>query len=141
MQQSHDAIRERGAQVVALGQGSGDVADRFCRELGVDFPCLGDPEKQGYRAFGLPRGNWWGVLVKPLLTDTRLSLDRIRRADLAASAAPDTDPLQMPGVAVLDRQGIVRFLHQSQRTDDFPPMSVVIEALDELNAGDGSIRA
>ena len=132
MQQRVSEIRERGAQVVALGQGDSPTAAEFCRGLGVDFPCLGDPAREIYGAFGLRRGSVWGVMFEPFFLDPRRSFARLRGANLKASAAPSTDVFQLPGVAVVDGEGDVVFLHRAERTDDLPPIEKILEVLDAL---------
>ncbi len=135
MQQHHAEILARGARVLAVGQGTGDEASAFCRDLGIDYPCMGDPDKKSYRAFGLPRDGWWNVTGKPFLEDTRLAWSRIRHASLKGSLMKHTDVLQLGGVVIVDRQGIVRFLHRSTRTDDLPDTRDVIAQLDRLEGG------
>ena len=43
-------FRALGADVVAIDQGSGEEAARFCRMLKTSFACLGDPERDRARA-------------------------------------------------------------------------------------------
>ena len=133
VQGHHAEIQARGARVVAVGQGTGDESASFCHGLGVEFPCMGDPEKQAYRAFELPRDGWWNVTAKPFLEDAKLAWSRIRHASLKGSMMQHTDVLQLGGVAIVDRQGIVRFLHRSTRTDDLPDTADVIAQLDRLS--------
>ena len=128
----HAEIRARGAQVVAVTQGSGDEAARSCRMLKIGFPCLGDPDKALYRIFSLPRDGWWNVTAEPFLRAPRIAFDRIRRASLKGSMMRHSDVLQLGGVALVDRSGVVRYLHRSRRTDDYPPTSELIAALDAL---------
>jgi hypothetical protein len=133
--QRHRAeLEARGAGVVAIGQGTGREAARFCRMLKVDATCLGDPEKQSYRAFGLPRDGWWNVTAKPFLEDPALAWSRIRHASLRGSLMRHTDVLQLGGVAVVDRDGVCRYLHRARRTDDFPPLQEVLAALPPATA-------
>ncbi len=133
MQEQHAAIRERGARVVAIGQGTGREAEGFCRQLKTDYPCLGSPGKEAYRAFGLSRGDWWSVGFKPFLEQPALALNRIRRASLKGSMMKHTDVLQLGGVAIVDGRGVLRYLHRSRQTDDFPPISDLIGELDRLD--------
>jgi hypothetical protein len=132
VQSHHAEILARGARVVAVGQGTGEEAARFCHDLAVEFPCMGDPEKRAYRAFELSRDGWWNVTFKPFLEDPVLAWSRIRHASLKGSMMRHTDVLQLGGVAIVDRQGIVRFLHRSTRTDDLPDTADVIAQLDRL---------
>jgi hypothetical protein len=132
VQKHYAEIRARGAQVTAIGQGTGEETARFCRGVEIDYPCLGDPGRDSYRAFGLPRDGWWNVTAKPFLEDARLAWSRIRHASLRGSLMPHSDALQLGGVAIIDRHGIVRFLHRSRRTDDRPPTSEILAELDRL---------
>lgn len=134
MQRHHAEFRARGARVVAIGQGTGDEAAGFCREAGSDFDCLGDPHKRVYRAFALPRAGWWQVTAQPFLEDPRLAFDRIRRASLKGSLMKHSDVLQLPGVAIVDRRGVIRYLHRASRTDDLPSAPEILEQLDRLEA-------
>lgn len=132
MQRHHEEFAARGARVVAVAQGSGDEAARFCRRQGIAFACLGDPERAAYRRFALPRDSWWNVTAAPFLEDPALALRRIRQASLRGSLMHHSDVLQLGGVAVIDRGGVLRYLHRARRTDDYPPSSELIAALDRI---------
>jgi hypothetical protein len=126
----HEAeFRRRGAEIVALAQGTGDEAARLCRDLGVASRCLGDPEKAAYRSFGLVRDGWWNVTGRPFFEEPRLAFRRIRKASLRGSLHPSSDVLQLGGIAVVDRSGTLRYLHRSRRTDDLPAMSELLDRL------------
>jgi hypothetical protein len=56
----------------------------------------------------------------------------VRDADLAGARMPHSDVQQLGGVAILERGGVVRYLHRAQRTDDLPPMADVLAELDRL---------
>ncbi len=115
-----------------MGQGSGEEAVRICRTLAVPCRCLGDPGKQAYRAFGLARDGWWNVTAKPFLEEPRLAFDRIRNASLKGSLMRHSDVLQLGGVAIVDRHGILRYLHRSGKVDDLPATSAILTELDRL---------
>jgi peroxiredoxin len=132
MRANHDAITARGAQIVAIGQGQGDYAARFCEQLETGFPCLGDPERRGYRALGLLRSSWWGVTAQPFLQDPVAGFRRIRDADLRAAMLKESDVLQLGGVVIVDREGTVRYLHRSQDPSDLPPTQELLDVLDSL---------
>ena len=117
---------------MAVGQGTGEEAARICNRLEVPCPCLGDPGKQAYRAFGLARDGWWNVTARPFLEDPRLAFGRIRNASLAGSLMRHSDVLQLGGVAIVDREGVLRYLHRSRKTDDLPATSVLLAELDRL---------
>jgi AhpC/TSA antioxidant enzyme len=128
------AFEERGANVVAIGQGTGGEAARVAAARGVRYPVLGDPGKAAYRTLGLGRSGWFGLLVQPFLEDPGSALRNLREADLAASASPRSDVKQLGGVVIVDREGIVRYLHRSRTTTDVPPNATLLAALDALGA-------
>ena len=129
-----DEFERRDAQLVAVGQGTEEEAARYCADHARGFPCLGDPKRSGYRALGLARGSWWSTVLKPFLTDTRESFRLVRSADLAASQLESSDVLQMGGVAIVDREGVMRFLHVAETPADIPTNLEIFEALDRLSA-------
>ena len=115
-----------------MAQGSGDESARYCRMMKIGYPCLGDPDKALYRRFAFPRDGWWNVTVKPFLDEPRIAFDRIRRASMKGSMMQHSDVLQLGGIAIIDAEGVVRYLHRSRKTDDYPPTSELIAALDAL---------
>ena len=118
--------------VAAVAQGTGVEAARFCGMMKIGYPCLGDPGRRAYRGFDLPRDGWWNVTVKPFLEDAPLAWQRIRHASLKGSMMPHTDVLQLGGVALIDREGVVRFLYRSRKTDDMPDTAAVLAEIDRL---------
>jgi hypothetical protein len=125
-------FEERGATVIAIGQGTGAEAERVARALRVTYPVLGDPGKDAYRALGLGRSGWAAMLVQPFLEDPAGAWRNLREADLAASANPRSDVRQLGGAVLVDRQGVVRFLHRSRTTTDVPPNAALLAAIDAL---------
>lgn len=130
MQRELDAIRSRGAQLVAIGQGKGDYAAGVCAEFGIGFPCLGDPERTAYRDFALGRASLWSITAGSFLSDPITGLRRLRNANLRRSLHPQSDVLQLGGVAVVDLTGKLRFLHRAAAPDDFPPIRELLAALE-----------
>jgi peroxiredoxin len=125
-------FEKRGAQVVAIGQGTGAEAARVARMRRVAYPVLGDPGKASYRALGLGRTGWWGLTLAPFFEDFAGSLRNLRDADLAAAANPRSDVRQLGGVVLVDRAGVVRYLHRSRKTTDVPSNETLLAAIDAL---------
>lgn len=132
MQAGLEELKRRGVQLVAVGQGSEEEAAHYCGRYASGFPCLGDPDRSSYRSLGLARGSWWSTVVKPFVTDTRESLRLVRRADLRASQLEATDVLQLGGVAIVDSEGALRFLHVAETPADIPSNEEIFAALDAI---------
>jgi len=125
-----------GAQVIAVGQGTGAEAAAAARKHGITYPVLGDPGHASYRTLGLGRTGWWGLTLAPFLEDLRGSWQNLRRADLAASRNPRSDVRRLGGALVVDGSGRIRFVHRSQTTTDVPKTDALLAALGRVNSGD-----
>lgn len=134
MQEHRAEFEARGAGVVAIGQGMGEDAAEVCGELEIGYPCLGDPERRGYRALGLGRASWWGITAGPMLESPALGLRRLAHANLRRSASPHSDVRQLPGVAIVDRSGTLRYLHRARKTDDLPSAAELLAQLAKLGS-------
>lgn len=132
MQEELDSFEERGAAVAAIGQGTGRQAAGYAQEWGVSFPILGDPDAAAYQAFGMLRGGWWAVMGRSLVTAPLQSLKLIAEADVRGATLPAADVMRLPGVAVVSREGRLRFLYRSREPADLPPNDDVRQALDAL---------
>jgi len=131
MQRELSAVTARGAQVVAIGQGTADEAGRICAQMGVDYPCLGDPEKASYRAYGLRRGGWREIVLDPMRAGNE-AMRKGHRVSLRGSLMRHADWFQLPGVAIVDRAGIVRYLHRAAHSGDIPSPGRVLLALRDV---------
>jgi len=127
-------IVKRGARIVAIGQGSGGRAARFCARLGIDFPCLGDPGHAAYERYELPRARITDVTWKPFLRAPIEGLRQTLRADLVAGAAPGSDVRQLGGVALVDARGRMRLVYRQRMSSDLPAARPLLEALEGLRA-------
>jgi hypothetical protein len=131
MQRELDTVVAHGAQVVAIGQGTADEATRVCEQMGVTFPCLGDPHKTSYRAYDLPRGGWREILLDPI-RDGNQAIKAGHRVSIRGSLMRHSDWFQLPGVAIVDRAGIVQYLHRARHSGDVPSPAAVVAALASL---------
>jgi len=134
MQRELPAVTARGAQVVAIAQGTADEAGRVCAQMGVEFPCLGDPEKASYRAYGLRRAGWKEIILDPMREGSE-AMKKGYKISVRGSLMRHSDYFQLPGVAIVDRAGIVRWLHQARHSGDIPSPETVIAALGSAVAG------
>jgi len=131
MQREYGAIQARTAQAVAIAQGTAEEAARFCRAAGVSFPCLGDPEKQIYQSFGLPRGGWREIIVEPMRAGNQ-AVRAGHRVSLRGSLMRHSDWFQLPGLAIVDRAGMLRYLYRSRHAGDLPSTAAVLAVLDGI---------
>ena len=131
MQRELDDVKARGAQVVAIGQGTAAEAAGVCGGMGITFPCLGDPDKTSYAAYGLRRAGLREIVIDPMRAGSE-ALRKGYRVSLRGSLMPHSDWFQLPGVAIVDRAGVVAYLHQARHSGDLPPVATVIAALQAM---------
>ena len=127
VQENLEKFQSRGLRVVAIGQGTGAEARSFCKKWGVEYPCLGDPQRQGYEALNLARGSWWTVALRSLLTRPVETISRIARADMGGARLESTDVLQLGGVAIVDQQGTLRAIHRAESPEDMPTSQEILD--------------
>ncbi len=111
--------------------GSQSKAEEFCNLQGAGDLCVGDEDKRTYRAMGLEQYN----LLK-LFTDPEL---KKRRAENKAAgfsqnwaATKIQDGAQLPGAAIVDGAGVIRWVHRGTHPGDLPPMREMLERAQAL---------
>ncbi len=134
VQEDIEGYRKRDAQVVAIGQGTGEQAAHYAKKWGIELPILGDVKGAAYQAYGMLRGTWWTVVMRSMIVDPITTVRLIAKADMSGAALPAADVLRMPGMAIVQRGGALRYMHRAEETKDMPESSVVFDALDRMGA-------
>jgi NAD(P)-dependent dehydrogenase (short-subunit alcohol dehydrogenase family) len=117
-------IRQRGAELVIVGNGAANFAAAFREDFSLDGPLLIDPELRAYRAAGLRRGR--AELLSP-----RLPLNALRAlASGSRQTRVEGDPWQLGGVFVIRPDGALTYRHASREAGDHAPIDDVLTALD-----------
>jgi len=57
------------------------------------------------------------------------------KISIRGSLMRHSDYFQLPGVAIVDRTGLVRWLHQARHSGDIPSPATVIAALESAAVG------
>jgi len=97
----------------------------FERELRVDLPLLGDPDRAVYDAFGFGRGSVRRVWLDPRVWARYAQL--LARGPRPGWSGQDT--LQLGGDAVVDAAGNIRWIYRSAGPDDRPSVSTLAAQL------------
>lgn len=124
VRRAREELQAIGATAIALASGAAADA-RTLMAQGIWFPCLLDPDKQVYRALGIGRitlgwldaVGWWRYL--------HAFLRGARQGRLH-------DPLQAPGLAILDAGAVARWVWRGRTLGDYPPLGAVLERLRSL---------
>ncbi len=92
----------------------------------MTFPLLVDPERRVYDALELPR-RWW-VVLNP--RGWWIYLRAILRGNRQGRII---DPIQLPGLAVLDGDARAVWVYRGTALGDYPPIDRVLSELDRLD--------
>ena len=117
-------IRQRGAELAVIGNGSPAQAAAFQVEAQLDFPLFTDPGRTAYAAAGLRHGV--ATVLRPGVL--RRGLDAYQRGFRQGAIAGD--PWQQGGVFVIRPDGDVRLAHISREPGDHPASAAILAALD-----------
>ncbi len=122
MREAQPELTANGAKILAVGTGAPFQAEHLMATE-YDFECLVDPERNLYRALGIEHialNQWF-----------RISTWRkyLRSRGRAKQGRVTGDPLQAPGVAVIDTDGVVHYLHRGVTLADYPTVDEVLDAV------------
>jgi hypothetical protein len=115
-----------GIAVRFVVMGTPQEAARFCARFGDASRCVADPQKSSYAAMGLGKFELLRLFSDP-------ELKRRRAENRAAGFAQDwratklRNGAQLPGAAVIDANGTVRWLHRGTHPGDLPSMQQMLQ--------------
>jgi hypothetical protein len=126
---------ERDLAIRSITIGSQAKADAFCAKHNPNARCIGDPDMHTYVAMGI--GDFDLAQLK-----THPALGARRAENEAAGFVQDwtntfvEDAARNPGAAVIDRDGVLRYVHRGTHPGDLPPVAeLVATARDVLRLG------
>lgn len=115
-------LAELGARALAVSSGADFQARWLMEQQGVAFPLLVDPARRTHERLALPRRWWIALNPKGWWNYARAILRRNRQGRIV-------DPLQIPGLALLDAAAVVRRVHRGRSLGDYPPIAAVLDEL------------
>ena len=105
--------------------GSQEKADTFCARFDPDARCIGDPDMRTYRAMGLGDFDLSTLQTNEALVRRRAENEVAGfRQDWDATVLADA--AQLPGAAVIDAGGLLRFVYRGAHPGDLPPVADLI---------------
>jgi hypothetical protein len=130
-----ERLRAAGVGVLVVSQAKPAVLSSYLKRHPQPVPVVCDPDRAAYRAFGLERTSWPG-LMRPDVMAGYLGL--MLRGYLFRIPYRGEDVLQLGGDFLLDRSGKVVFAHRSRTATDRPGIDVLLTAATE---GGPSLRS
>jgi len=103
--------------------GNPEQTTNFWNTYRLPFPGLCDPQQRAYQTYSLPDGDIRLLAGPGILGKTFTAFFKHGVSKSIGSG------LQMPGVFIIDQQGIVRYNHPYQSSADNPPNSLILQKL------------
>ena len=114
-----------GIAVRVITIGSQEKAEKFCAVHNPDAICIGDPDMHTYKAMGLDDFDLTKLKTTPALT--------ARRAENEAAGFVQNwdetkieDAAQNPGAAVIDENGVIKWICRGVHPGDLPALSSML---------------
>ena len=121
---------ELHGRVLVVGFARPELLAAYERELGLDLPLYGDPQRALYRALGFGRASVARVWLDPRVwTRYARLVARGRRP-----RRPEQDTLQLGGDAVFDADARLRWRYAGRGPEDRPSVDELIAALNRAAA-------
>ena len=119
----YDEIRDKGAELYAIGNGSAHFAKAFVEDYDVDFPVFTDPRRESFKAFEMKKGSGLSLLSPKVLAHGARAMSAGHRQGRTKGSA-----LQNGGVVVM-KGGAPTYVHIEDEAGDLADLDEVIAAL------------
>ncbi len=129
MRHERQAIEDAGGQIVLVGMGSVVQAKAFTQRFEVTFPMICDPDQHLYREFAIERMSPLGF-ISPTMALRGIAA----MAQGHTMGLPEGDVRQLPGVVIIDSEGIIRYRYESSGPADHPSPQTLITALQAIHS-------
>jgi AhpC/TSA antioxidant enzyme len=133
LRETDKQFSDAGIAVGFVVIGTPDEAAEFCARFGDAKRCIADTDKRSYKAMGLEDYNLLRLFSDPDLAKRRKENGKAGfrqnwRATKLKNAA------QLPGAALIDANGVVRWLHRGKHPGDLPTMQAMLETVRNMRA-------
>ena len=125
MREDYDCYTAAGLDIVAIGMGSPRRTAEFRQELKLPFPMLSDPRRVSYHAYGLL--NMSIRREASIASAVHFARNMVRHG---GAHEPEQDVIQLGGVFLVDREGIVRYAFRSARAHEYPTADDLVRVVE-----------
>lgn len=123
MREAYPDIAAAGADVLAIGTGAAFQAEHLMRD-GMPFDCVIDPDANFYAAVSIGRVGPTEWLRPSVISRYVAAWRRGGRQGRLTG-----DWRRLSGVAIVDSDRTIRYLHRATSVGDYPPVAELVGAL------------
>ena len=124
LRRREDDFQQLGARVVLVGLGTPEDAAAFKDRFDIPFPIIADPEKVLYKAFHLKQATTTALLSPGMAVKGVSAM--LRGFGIGM---PTGDVRQLPGVFIIDTDGVVRYRYFAEGPADHPEPDLLLEKI------------
>ena len=129
MRHERQAIENAGGQIVLVGMGSVAQAQAFKQRFEVPFQMICDPDQHLYREFAIERMSPLGFFSPSMVLRGIGAMAQGHTMGL-----PEGDVRQLPGVVIIDHEGIIQYRYESSGPADHPSPQGLVAALSDIRS-------
>ncbi len=127
MRDHSDKFDKAGLEIILVGLGDQKQSEAFKKEMKISFPLICDKEMKLYKSFSVTRTSYMEMLSPGLFFKGLKTMAQGNKL-----STPQGDPLQLGGVCLIDKQGIIRWNYQSKDAADNPSVELLLDTAREL---------
>ncbi|MAT98307.1 MAG: hypothetical protein CL608_14275 [Anaerolineaceae bacterium] len=127
MELHREEIEAAGLQVLAIGIGEPKHAERYCGKLAPGIDCFTNKHTDMYHRYGLQQSSWQQFLSAGIFR----AAVRVLRAGFRQGKATG-DVKMLPGTFVVDKNGVIQFVHYSDHAGDQPEIAKITAVAQNL---------
>ena len=131
MRSDYPQFQAAGGEVLVVTMGNVSQAAAFRRRLDLPFRCLADPAKTAHEAYQVGRGTLNQIAGPAIWTAGAQALFK------HGVGIPQQDTRQLQGAFIIDRAGVIRYLHDPANSADNPTNEDLLRVLREIAAQTG----
>ncbi|MBI2645937.1 MAG: AhpC/TSA family protein [Deltaproteobacteria bacterium] len=128
MQRHNEELKKIRAQVVIVAFASSSALQSYQKIHQWKYPIFSDVERKFYHLLGLQRGAFFQIFHPKTMMNYARYLIEGKKIEKTKE-----DIYQLGGDFIFDRDGVYRFGYPSQRPDDRPSVSLLIQKLSTLH--------
>ncbi len=122
-----ERIEKAGLSIVVITQGSPEDTAIFAKQFAPGLLCLSDPERLGYQAYILDRGNLFETFLNPHVWS---AISKAKEKGYAVEIPPKgQDAMQMSGTFIISREGRIELPYYYDHIADHPPLDLLLSGV------------
>jgi peroxiredoxin len=135
----YSEIQKRGAEILQVTHSTPEEARLYFQQYQLLFPYLCDPERAVYQLYGISivPGSLFEAIRTAAVGITAVVSDRIFHGEKTPSHMPlmkryGSTHIEQQAVFILDKSGIIRYVHASNPLGGLPSNAEYLRQLDKL---------